>query len=115
MSREFQIDRRTKLWEEKTRLARRVVYGGLLFGGLILANVLTPYSNDLEERNIIELEIGKYESEIQEIEKSLQPLNELKEVLSNIQTLIDDRPWDVETQKLIDKFSSGQWLTGFTG
>ncbi len=47
MSREFQIDRRTKLWEEKTRLARRVVYGGLLFGGLILANVLTPYSNDL--------------------------------------------------------------------
>ncbi|MFQ5685600.1 MAG: hypothetical protein ACE5GV_02965 [Candidatus Scalindua sp.] len=104
MSKEFQIERHKKLLEEKTKLVRRIVYGGLLFGILILVNVLTPYSNDLEERNTIELAIKKYESEIQEIEKSLQPLNELAKVLDNIQTLVANRPWDVETQKLIDKF-----------
>jgi hypothetical protein len=104
MSKEFQIERHKTLLEEKTKQARRIVYGGLLFGVLILVNVLTPYSNDLEERNTIELAIKKYGSEIQEIEKILQPLNELAKVLDNIQTLVADRPWDVETQKLINKF-----------
>ena len=104
MSKEFQIERHTKLWEEKTKQTRRVVFGALLFGGFLLINVLTPYSNDLDERNTIELEIEKYESEIREIEASLDPLNELAKVLDDVQSLVADRPWDVETRKLINKF-----------
>lgn len=106
MNKEFQVDRHNRLWVERTKQVRRVVSGSLLFGALILFNVLQPYSQDLDERNTIELEIRSIENEIESIETTLGPLRELNKVLAAVQEQVDARPWDAEKDKLIREFRS---------
>ena len=57
MSKDFQVERHKKLWDERTRQARRLVFGGLIFGGFLLLNVLEPYSKDLDTKNAIEISV----------------------------------------------------------
>ena len=104
MGNEFQIERHKALLEERTKQIRRVIFGSVIFGVFLLVNILTPYSKDLNETKIIESKIVAYQTEINGIEASLKPLNELTTVINRVERSVSEKPWDRIKQELISKY-----------
>ncbi len=104
MTEEFQIERHTKLWEDKTKHVKRIVFSGLLFGGVILVNVLTPYSEDIGARAKLQQEIDLLRSQAKEVEASLAPLDDLTEELAQVKATITAKPWNARIENLKQRY-----------
>ncbi len=102
MNRDYRLKRHTMLWESQNKQIKRVLIGGLLFGYLLLVNILTPYSHRLNE---IKGQMKELSAQAKQIEKSSQDLARLGETLDGIAETIILQPWMAEKDKLIRKLA----------
>ena len=102
MDKNYSLKRHTELWENQNKQIKRVLIGGILFAYLLLVNILTPYSNRLDE---IQVEMTEISTKIDSINASKNDLTKLEETLNGIKKTINQQPWREEKNKLIRKFA----------
>ena len=112
MASELLVKRHAELWEARNKRVKRLVIGGLLFGALLLFNVLKPYA----------LQVGGAREDLanfqRERERAVAALDRLKPILASlnhIQQVIQEQPWMTKKDALIRQFHemnmSGQPMT----
>ncbi|MCD4806565.1 MAG: hypothetical protein K8R13_03175 [Methanococcoides sp.] len=101
MDKDFRLTRHTALWEEQNKRIKRTIIAGLVFGLLLLVNVLKPYSSDIDKKRDIRTEIEIYKKEKGVIENSITAIDDFKETLGAVQITIREQPWMKEKDKLI--------------
>ena len=101
MDKDFRLTRHTALWEEQNKRIKHTIIAGLVFGLLLLVNVLKPYSSDIDKKRDIRTEIEIYKKEKGVIENSITAIDDFKETLGAVQITIRKQPWMKEKDKLI--------------
>jgi hypothetical protein len=97
----FRFKRHSELWEEQNKRVKRTVMAGLVFGILLLMNVLRPYSFDMDKRSDIKGEIETFKKEKERVENSIKALSDFEQTLEAVQKTIQEQPWMEEKDKLI--------------
>ncbi len=101
MDEDFRLTRHTTLWEEQNKRVKRTIIASLVFGILLLVNVLKPYSSDIDKKRDIRTEIEIYKNEKGVIENSITAIDDFKQTLGAVQITIREQPWMKEKDKLI--------------
>lgn len=98
---ETRLRRHAQLWESGTTGARRAAIGGLIFAVLILLRVVEPYHAVERDRAQAEADLANHKAAVQTQQEQLAVI---ERTLQEIEDELEQEPWNVERDKLIQYF-----------
>ncbi len=97
-------DRHWQLYEEQNKKLKRTVAAALVFGLVVLFNVITPFNDIYVERAHISQQMDSLKTGVAKIETTLQELQKLTNVMADVEKIIERRPWDAKRFELIEEY-----------
>lgn len=107
MDQEYLQERHTQLWEDRTKRVGRVVIASLLFGALLQLNVLGSWSEIYQKQISAQKQIDLNEKKRMRIKELKTNLENFEGTLSEVERVIEDRPWEKEVRNLRRWFING--------
>jgi hypothetical protein len=98
---DFRLQRHLKLWEEQSKVVKRTMVAGLLFGLVLILNVLAPFVDISGKTGDTQNKIHELKQEQNSAAELNKTLDELQNTLSGVQETISTQPWMNEKNKLI--------------
>lgn len=98
MENDYKLRRHTELYENQNRQVKRIIFFGILFAYIVLANILKPYS---ERVAVLRESLEEERTEIKKAKEAKGDLDTLQNAFVSVKKVIDASPWDTEKNKLI--------------
>ncbi len=97
-------ERHWQLYREHNKKIKRTVAASLVFGVVVLFNIMKPFNDMYVERAQISHNLDSLKTQAARIEATLQELGELTNVIMEVERTIRRRPWDARRLALIEKY-----------
>lgn len=104
MSDDFRIQRHAEIAEQKSKSIKRVCLAGLVFGSVVLVNVLNPYSSFFEESQQMNEAAEQTSRQLAATEASLEATRELGTIVEKTRETMRSAPWDLHRRELIETY-----------
>jgi Fe2+ transport system protein B len=102
MNNDYFIKRHSELWERQNKQIKNLLIFGLIAAYILLANILKPYAQRIDD---IQEQTTRLTLEASSIEETITSIDQLEDTLQTVKTSISNRPWREEKEKLIRKYA----------
>ncbi len=105
MNTDFITQRHEQLWSEKNKQMQRIVAATLIFAIVALLKVLQPYKNNYVQKSEIMAQIDSLNVASAQSDSILQEINKLDQTIIDVDSIIENKPWDQKRIALMQAYS----------